>query len=148
MTHLFRWTVWLATVLVIFSLAVTALAYYLAMQSLPQYSKKTSLPGPYAQIDIVRDTYNVPHIYAQSDHDTLFGLGYAHAQDRLWQMSLMRRTAQGKLSEIFGVRTLASDRLFKRLDIYGAAQTSFDVQSKHGKKSSGSLLKRHQCSNI
>lgn len=133
MTHLFRWTVWLATALVIFSLAVTALAYYLAMQSLPEYSKKTSLPGPYAQIDIVRDTYNVPHVYAQSDHDILFGLGYAHAQDRLWQMSLMRRTAQGKLSEIFGVRTLASDRLFKRFDIYGAAQTSFDVQSNMAK---------------
>lgn len=141
MTRLFHWTVWLATALVFFSVAASALAYYLATQSLPQYSKTTTLPGLKARIDIVRDTYGVPHIYGQTDHDIMFGLGYAHAQDRLWQMSILRRTAQGKLSEIFGIRTLASDKLFKRLDIYGAAKSSFEVQSDKAKNLLGGYAK-------
>ena len=134
MTRLFHWTVWLATALVLLSFAAAAISFYLAKQSLPQYSKTTTLPGPKSRIDIVRDTYNVPHIFGQTDHDTMFGLGYAHAQDRLWQMSLLRRAVQGKLSEVFGFRTLASDKLFKRLDIYGAAKASFDVQSNRVKQ--------------
>ena len=129
MTRLFRWTFWLATTLLFFSVAISALAYYLAIQSLPQYTKTTSLPGLKARIEIVRDTFNVPHIYGQTDHDTMFGLGYAHAQDRLWQMSLLRRTAQGTLSEIFGTRTLSSDELFRRLDIYTTAKDSLEIQS-------------------
>ena len=57
-----------------------------------------------------------------------FGLGYAHAQDRLWQMIVMRRTAQGRLSEIFGVRTVETDKLLRRLDLYTLAQDSVAVQ--------------------
>jgi penicillin G amidase len=56
----------------------------------------------------VRTNANVPHIFGPTDEDVFFGLGFAHAQDRLWQMTLMRRTAQGRLSEIFGARTAAS----------------------------------------
>jgi len=134
MTRLFHWTFRLATTLVILSVAFSTLAYYLARQSLPQYSKTTNLPGLEDRLDIVRDTYNVPHIYGKTDHDTMFGLGYAHAQDRLWQMSILRRTAQGKLSEIFGAKTLSSDKFFRRLDIYSAAKKSYQVQSDNAKK--------------
>ena len=139
MTRLFHWTFRLATTLVILSVAFSTLAYYLARQSLPQYSKTTNLPGLEDRLDIVRDTYNVPHIYGKSDHDTMFGLGYAHAQDRLWQMSILRRTAQGKLSEIFGAKTLSSDKFFRRLDIYSAAKKSYQVQSDNAKKLLDSL---------
>ncbi len=141
MTRLFHWTFRLATILIFFIIAVSALAYYLAIQSLPQYTKTTSLSGLKARLDIVRDTYNVPHIYGQNDQDIMFGLGYAHAQDRLWQMSILRRTAQGKLSEIFGVKTLSSDKLFRRLDIYGAAKNSYEVQSDYAKKLLGAYAK-------
>ena len=54
----------------------------------------------------MRDRYAVPHILSTTDRDAFFGLGFVHAQDRLWQMTLMRRTAQGRLSEIFGPETL------------------------------------------
>ena len=58
----------------------------------------------------MRDRYAVPHILSTTDHDAFFGLGFVHAQDRLWQMTLMRRTAQGRLSEIFGPETLRDRR--------------------------------------
>ena len=74
-------------------------AYYLAARSLPDYDAKLELPGALGKIEVVRDTANVPHIFADQDADVFFGLGYVHAQDRLWQMSMMRRTAQGRLSK-------------------------------------------------
>nr|MDJ0823802.1 penicillin acylase family protein [Paracoccaceae bacterium] len=84
--------------------------------------------GITADIEIVRDNAGVPHIMALSDRDAFFGLGYAHAQDRLWQMTLLRRTAQGRLSEVFGRRTLETDTLLRRLDLYPLAVQSVAVQ--------------------
>ena len=69
-----------------------------------------SLPGIEQEITIVRDRYAVPHILSNDDHDAFFGLGFVHAQDRLWQMTMMRRTAQGRLSEIFGSEPCRSTR--------------------------------------
>jgi penicillin G amidase len=73
--------------------------------------------GAIAPIEIVRDTHAVPHILATEDLDAFFGLGFVHAQDRLWQMTLLRRTAQGRLSELFGEETLAIDELMRALDL-------------------------------
>ena len=74
-----------------------------------------------APVEIVRDNSNVPHVFGQSDPDVFFGLGYAHAQDRLWQMTTMRRAAQGRLSEVFGTRTIETDKLLRRFDLYRLA---------------------------
>jgi penicillin amidase len=84
--------------------------------------------GVQAPVEIVRDTHNVPHVFGQSDTDVFFGLGLAHAQDRLWQMTMMRRAAQGRLSEVFGARTVQTDELMRRFDLYGAAQASVEDQ--------------------
>ncbi len=51
-------------------------------------------------------TWGIPHIFATTDHDAMFGLGYVHAQDRLWQMEMNRRIGAGRLSEILGDATL------------------------------------------
>ena len=64
----------------------------------------------------------------------MFGLGYAHAQDRLWQMTMMRRTAQGRLSELFGVDTLPIDLVIRRLGIYGAARNSVQTLGPEAKR--------------
>ena len=69
-------------------------------------------------MEIVRDNANVPHIFGESDQDVFYGLGFAHAQDRLWQMITMRRTVQGRLSEVFGTTTVRIDRLLRRFDLY------------------------------
>jgi penicillin amidase len=59
----------------------------------------------------------VPHIYAATNKDAMTALGYVHAQDRLWQMELMRRIAPGRLSEIFGKVALKNDKFFSGLGI-------------------------------
>ncbi|CAD0185473.1 Penicillin acylase 2 precursor [Ruegeria sp. THAF57] len=129
----FRWLVRLATGLVLLSLAAVILVYFLASQSLPEYDQTVEVRGLTAPVEIVRDTANVPHILGETDPDVFFGLGYAHAQDRLWQMTVLRRTAQGRLSEVFGARTVSIDKLLRRLDLYGLAHRSVDVQDGYTK---------------
>src|SRR4029077_969861 len=73
-------------------------------------------------VSIVRDREYVPHIFATSRHDLMVGLGFTHAQDRLWQMELSRRSGQGRLSEIFGERTFTTDVFLRTLDLYGHAE--------------------------
>ena len=90
--------------------------------SLPQLDGEIVLAGPHAPIEILRDSYGVPHIYATEPHDAYFGLGFAHAQDRLWQMETQRRVGAGRLSELFGLRTVETDRFLRILGIHQAAE--------------------------
>lgn len=128
MGKVFKWLLRLAGGLVLLVVLAVALVYYLAAQSLPDYDKTLAVAGITGEVEIVRDNANVPHIFAAEDPDVFFGLGYAHAQDRLWQMTVLRRTAQGRLSEVFGARTVAVDRLLRRLDLYRLAQSSVAAQ--------------------
>ena len=128
MGQIFRWLVRLTTGLILLAIGAIGLIYFLASQSLPDYNQTVEVKGISAQVEIVRNTANVPHILGQSDPDVFFGLGYAHAQDRLWQMTVLRRTVQGRLSEVFGRRTVHIDKLLRRLDLYGLAHRSVEVQ--------------------
>ena len=106
---------------------LVSFAYFFLSQSLPDYSKTVEFPHVTEEIEIVRDTANVPHIFGKNDQDTLFALGYVHAQDRLWQMTMLRRTAQGRLSELFGAETLNVDMVVRRLGIYSASRASLSA---------------------
>ena len=128
MGTVFKWLLRIAAGLVILAVALVALGYFLASQSLPDYDREVAVEGIAAPVEIVRDHANVPHIFGADDADVFFGLGYAHAQDRLWQMIMLRRTVQGRLSEVFGPRTIAIDRLLRRLDLYRLAVQSEEVQ--------------------
>ncbi|TPE53824.1 penicillin acylase family protein [Amaricoccus solimangrovi] len=128
MAFLFRWLTRAFLALALLACAAAALVYYLATQSLPDYDRTYRLDGPRAEIRIPRDSHAVPHILATNDADAFFGLGFVHAQDRLWQMTLLRRTAQGRLSELFGAETLPIDRLMRALDLYGLARQAADRQ--------------------
>jgi len=125
---LFRWLLRLASLLVFLAVGAFALTYYFAARSLPDYDATYTVAGLDAPIEIVRDNANVPHIFGQSNNDVFFALGYAHAQDRMWQMTMLRRTVQGRLSELFGERTLPIDRFMRRLDLYNHAIRSVDAQ--------------------
>ncbi|MDP5360081.1 MAG: penicillin acylase family protein, partial [Paracoccaceae bacterium] len=129
MALIFRLLVWLATALIFLVVAVIGLAYYFASRSLPDYDAQTEVAGISAPVEIVRDNANVPHIFGATDNDVYFALGYAHAQDRLWQMTMLRRTAQGRLSELFGERTLGIDEVLRRFDLYTLAVSSVNVQT-------------------
>ncbi len=115
--------------MMLLSVAIFCLAYYFASRSLPDYNATYTVDSISAPLEIVRDNANVPHIFAANDDDAYFALGYAHAQDRFWQITMLRRTAQGRLSELFGTRTLSTDRLMRRLDLYGSALRSVGSQS-------------------
>ena len=128
MAALFQWLMRLVVLFLVLAGLVVSGVYYLASRSLPDYDGGRVVSGLSAPVEIVRDNANVPHIFASNDPDVFFGLGYVHAQDRLWQMITMRRTAQGRLSEVFGQATLPVDRLMRRFDIYRLAQESVAAQ--------------------
>lgn len=134
MLTLFRWTLRLFLGAVALATLFLVISYYFLSRSLPDYDESFALPGISAPVDIVRNNANVPHIFGATDDDVFFALGFAHAQDRLWQMTMLRRTAQGRLSELFGERTLPIDELLRRLDLYGLALSSVDAQDDDTKK--------------
>jgi penicillin G amidase len=133
MTLAFRWLLRLFIGLVALFLFSTTITYYFLSRSIPDYSENYRLEGVSAPIEIVRNNANVPHIFGKTDADVFFALGFAHAQDRLWQMTMLRRTAQGRLSEVFGPRTAKIDELLRRFDLYNLAIQSVDAQDDDAK---------------
>jgi penicillin G amidase len=97
-------------------------AWVWAYRSLPMTSGTVAVAGTSAPVRIIRDRYGVPHIFAANEEDVCFGLGYVHAQDRLWQLELNRRLASGQLAEVFGPDALPRDRLFRTLGSRRAAE--------------------------
>ena len=95
--------------------------------SLPAHDGKPVSAAVAAPVDIVRDGHGVAYIQAHSDADAFFALGYAHAQDRLWQLELQRRIAQGRLAEIFGEPALRQDVWMRTLGLYAAAESSWSA---------------------
>lgn len=124
----FRWLLRIFTALVVLGVLAVGLSYYVLTRSLPDYNEDFTLQGITAPVEIVRNNANVPHIFGKTEEDVYFALGFAHAQDRLWQMTMLRRTAQGRLSEIFGARTVKIDELMRRLDIHGLSEQSVAAQ--------------------
>lgn len=128
MLTVFRWLLRIVTGLVVLALLAAFILYWFLARSLAPHDEDFTLAGITAPVEIVRNNDAVPHIFGENDADTFFALGFVHAQDRLWQMTLMRRTVQGRLSEIFGPDTLKVDELMRRLDLYDLARASLDAQ--------------------
>jgi penicillin amidase len=124
----FRWLIRIVAGLTGLGVIAALLAYYILSRSLIDYDEDFTVAGISAPVEIVRNNDNVPHIFGKTDRDVFFALGFAHAQDRLWQMTMLRRTAQGRLSEIFGPSTVKVDELMRRYDLYGLALTSVKAQ--------------------
>jgi penicillin amidase len=81
--------------------------------------------GPRSRVDIRRDRWGVPHIFAECDGDLFFGFGYATAQDRLFQLDFWRRKARGRLAEVLGLGALGSDILYRTLGLARAADVEW-----------------------
>lgn len=124
MLTLFRWLLRGTVAVLLLAGAAAALVWYFAIRSLPPYQGQEAIAGLTAPVEIVRSTENVPHILARTDRDAFLALGYVHAQDRLFQMTVLRRAAQGRLAEIFGPRALAADDLMRRLELAARAEDS------------------------
>ncbi len=88
----------------------------------PRINGHLRLQGVTAPVEILRDAWGVPHIYARNMHDLLFGQGFVHAQDRLWQMEFQRRLISGRLAEVLGLPVLAVDRHMRILGMRRVAE--------------------------
>ncbi len=113
-----------AAIVLFAAIAAAAGCHYLR-RSLPQIEGTTKVAGASAPIEIVRDADAIPHIVAATKLDGLFGLGYAHAQDRLWQMEFQRRIGHGRLSEVLGAATLPQDRFLRTVGFGRAARAAW-----------------------
>ena len=134
MVVLVSWLARIAFWLLAFALSLFLCVWWVLSRSIPDYSEALTVAGISAPVEIVRDGAGVPHVFAEADEDVFFGLGIAQAQDRLWQMTMLRRTAQGRLSEIFGSRTLPVDELMRRLDMHALSVASVEAQDAYTRR--------------
>src|SRR5438477_10051806 len=114
----------LAAILVLAVLVFAGGLHYLR-RSLPDVDGTITVAGLAAAIDIIRDADAIPHVFATNKADALFGLGYVHAQDRLWQMELQRRIGHGRLSEVLGAAALPQDRFLRTVGFGRAAKSAW-----------------------
>jgi penicillin G amidase len=108
--------------LLILLVIVAAIVAWLVRSPLPKVNGAISVAGISAPVTIRRDSRGIPHIEAASESDLFFGEGFACAQDRLWQIDMLRRTAEGKLSEVVGSATIGFDRYMRTLGLGAAAE--------------------------
>jgi len=103
-------------------IVLVAIGAFFFMRSLkPAYEGELELANLSDKVEVYYDDYGVPHIYAQNELDARRALGYVHAQDRLWQMEVIRRLAAGRLSELFGEKLIRTDKFFSGLGIEEAS---------------------------
>lgn len=124
-----RWAWAVLLGLLILGLVVAAALAWHLHRAQPSWSGNFALPpssGLAGPVRIERDANAVPTIHAETLNDLMFGLGWAHAQDRLWQMEVHRRIGAGRLSEAFGSATLDNDRFLRALGIRRAAERQWE----------------------
>ena len=120
---------WLIFILILLIVGVVACAYIIARAALPQLDGNLSVRGLSAPVKVTRDGHGVPSIEAASLEDLFLAQGYVAAQDRLWQMDVMRRFGAGELCEILGQDTLKIDREHRILGLRAAAKKSLGTAS-------------------
>jgi penicillin amidase len=120
----------LIALLILLVLALTTvilLVNNIRNKAVADYGKPVDIENLAEPVTVYRDSLGIPHVYAKSEEDLYRVVGYLSAQDRLWQMDLMRRITTGRLSEIFGADMLAADQLFRSFEF---SKKSEDVLSK------------------
>jgi penicillin amidase len=114
-------------VFAIAAIAIGTVVWWFVYRPLPQVDGAVSLPGLQQAVTVDRDQWGVPHIRAASLEDVVEAQGYVMAQDRLWQMDLLRRVARGQLSEILGPTTVKIDKEFRTLGFARAAERDVSI---------------------
>ncbi len=126
---LLRVILWLLLAIVLLLGGLVGYAYHAAHSSLPQLDGELQVAGLVSPVTVTRDQHGVPTIEAATLEDLFFAQGFVTAQDRLWQMDLMRRFASGELSEILGEETLKLDREQKVLGLRAAARKNLEIST-------------------
>src|ERR687897_2021773 len=110
-----RWLLFSVVVLVLAAAALTSVGIGSVRSSFPGGSGRITLPGLTAPVEVLRDAYGVPQIYADTAEDLFLAQGYAHAQDRFYEMDFRRHVAAGRLSELYGPSQLQTDAYLRTL---------------------------------
>lgn len=126
MRSILRWLGWGALGLIAVILLAAAGGYLWLRSSLPNIDGEITVVGLDQPVTIVRDRYAIPHIEAETMRAALFAQGFAHAQDRLWQLEFQRRVGAGRLAEIVGPPALPVDRFMRVLGLYRLAEASLE----------------------
>ncbi|MES2796794.1 MAG: penicillin acylase family protein, partial [Bacteroidota bacterium] len=122
-------------------LGVTGLFFFLRSTK-PNLNGELKISGLKEKVEVLYDNYGVPHIYANNEEDAYFAFGFVHAQDRLFQMEIVRRLADGRLAELFGEKALASDKFFRTLSFRKHAEWTND--SLFANKANSKMVKAAQ----
>ncbi len=112
-----RWSLRLGILMLVMTFTLAGYVTWIWRQAAPEVAGRLQVHGLRSPVEVIRDSNGVPHIFAGSLDDAILAQGYITAQDRLWQMDLLRRLANGELSEVFGNRTLDEDRKQRILGI-------------------------------
>ena len=122
------------SVLAIALILLATAIWWLVYRPLPQLDGKAKLPGLQGQVTVERDNWGVPHIQASTLEDAVEAQGYVVAQDRLWQMDILRRASRGQLSEILGSATLKIDKDFRNLNFGRAAHRDLQIMNPESRR--------------
>ena len=117
----------LVAVVVVALVGVVALLGSITGRGLPQTSGSIRVPGLHAAVTVGRDEHGILRIVADDPHDLFLAQGYAHAQERMWQMEVWRHISSGRLSELFGSVSLEQDRFIRTIGWRQAAQVDLDA---------------------
>lgn len=121
-----------SVLLILIVLAVTA-GLYMKVTLSPSYKGERKLTGLNGNVEVFYSAYGIPHVYASNETDAYYAFGYVHAQDRLWQMDLLRHVGSGRLAELFGEDLIETDQYLRTMGISVYAEKSANeyLQSNH-----------------
>lgn len=122
-----RFLIGLLSAVLVLVILLAAAGVYTVRRSFPQTNGELKLSGLDGPVDVYRDRYGIPQIYATTQHDLFFAQGYVHAQDRFWQMDIWRHTGSARLSEMFGDTTLDTDKFLSTLGWARVAQQELEM---------------------
>jgi len=122
-----RFLIGLLSAVLVLVILLAAAGVYTIRRSFPQTNGELKLSGLDGPVDVYRDRYGIPQIYATTQHDLFFAQGYVHAQDRFWQMDIWRHTGSARLSEMFGDTTLDTDKFLSTLGWARVAQQELEM---------------------
>ncbi|MBU2444993.1 MAG: penicillin acylase family protein, partial [Bacteroidetes bacterium] len=128
-------------VFIIVSIATWFFVKRMITKSYPQFEGEVIVTSLNQEVKIYRDKFGIPYIEAMNEDDLFIGLGFVHAQDRMWQMDLLRRAGMGRLSEIFGAKTLKFDIMFRTVGFEELAKKLFNASSEETKQICSSYAK-------
>ncbi len=122
-----RWAKRIGFALLVFVVGLATFAAWTVRRSFPQTDGRVEADGLFSPVEVVRDAWGVPHIYAENPHDLFFTQGYTHAQERFWQMDFWRHIGSARVSELFGESQLDADRFLRSLGFADLARQELET---------------------